>query len=64
MDTWNQGGERRELVVRLTVSSGDPINGTVALGDGTAPCPFHGWIQLMAVVDELRLGGRPAADQS
>lgn len=42
------------LVLELSLSPGDPLNGTVGIADGPPAVPFHGWIDLMSAINSLR----------
>ena len=41
--------------VRLTVFAGDPVSGTVLVDEQGESLPFCGWIELMAVINDVRL---------
>lgn len=40
--------------VRLVIDAGDPLKGTVRTGEDPRARPFHGWIELMAVINAAR----------
>jgi hypothetical protein len=42
----------RPIALELSLSSGDPVSGTVGL-PGRPPTPFQGWIDLMSAINSL-----------
>jgi hypothetical protein len=44
------------IVLELSLTSGDPVSGTVGL-PGRSPTPFQGWIDLMSAINSLRAAG-------
>jgi hypothetical protein len=42
------------LVLELSLAEGDAVRGTVGVGGGSPGTPFHGWIELMSVINTLR----------
>ncbi len=45
----------------LTIGAGEPVSGTVIVKGHSEPLAFCGWIELMAVINDLRLRTSPAA---
>lgn len=40
--------------LRLTVEAGEPVSGTVLVDGHSEPLAFCGWIELMAVINDVR----------
>jgi hypothetical protein len=48
------------IVLHLTIRGDEPIQGSVDSGDGSPPCQFVGWVQLMSAVNLLKLAHLPS----
>ena len=59
----DSGGQAFPLVLELSLADIDPVSGTVGVAGGPPAVPFHGWIDLMSAINNLRAGasepGRP-----
>ena len=49
-------GDGFSLVLELCLTDGDPVSGTIGVSGGPPANPFHGWIDLMSAINNLRAG--------